>query len=286
MNLTDPQQWHGYTYANNNPLTWSDPTGLEPRPWHNSDYKPSDCAGSTSGECNPGKNGYDGYGKKKSSPGGNSKPTSTGGGQSSIHDLVSGSDTGPAERDDPQTYDVIAYSMYGMAYDSLDLYEQEQILIETWCYNNPRKCEEYRNSLSDPMPFLRAAWNNRGTILTVGATIPCMVSVAGWGACASWQGIALGVRTEQRIAENGFTATADEFVADAIYTTASTAVFRIPWQGTKYTGSGAIIRRPGTLSDEFDMMTPWRTAVITGAASVPAATRAVSCVLEPGALIC
>jgi RHS repeat-associated protein len=28
MNLADPQQMHGYAYANNNPVTWSDPTGL------------------------------------------------------------------------------------------------------------------------------------------------------------------------------------------------------------------------------------------------------------------
>ncbi|MFE9295607.1 RHS repeat-associated core domain-containing protein [Streptomyces niveus] len=28
MDLADPQQIHGYAYANNNPLTWSDPTGL------------------------------------------------------------------------------------------------------------------------------------------------------------------------------------------------------------------------------------------------------------------
>ena len=28
MDLTDPQQWHGYTYANNNPTTNSDPDGL------------------------------------------------------------------------------------------------------------------------------------------------------------------------------------------------------------------------------------------------------------------
>lgn len=28
MNLTDPEQWNGYAYANNNPVTHSDPTGL------------------------------------------------------------------------------------------------------------------------------------------------------------------------------------------------------------------------------------------------------------------
>lgn len=28
MDLTDPQQMHGYAYANSSPLTWSDPTGL------------------------------------------------------------------------------------------------------------------------------------------------------------------------------------------------------------------------------------------------------------------
>lgn len=29
MDLTDPQQMHGYTYSNNNPVTFSDPTGLK-----------------------------------------------------------------------------------------------------------------------------------------------------------------------------------------------------------------------------------------------------------------
>lgn len=29
MDLNDPQQWNGYAYSNNNPTTWSDPTGLE-----------------------------------------------------------------------------------------------------------------------------------------------------------------------------------------------------------------------------------------------------------------
>jgi len=28
MELDDPQQWQAYAYSNNNPVTWSDPTGL------------------------------------------------------------------------------------------------------------------------------------------------------------------------------------------------------------------------------------------------------------------
>jgi RHS repeat-associated protein len=31
MDLSDPQQMHGYSYANNNPTTYSDPTGLAPK---------------------------------------------------------------------------------------------------------------------------------------------------------------------------------------------------------------------------------------------------------------
>ena len=48
MDLADPQQWHGYAYANNNPVTWSDPTGLiskgagQPGPkWYTPGYTPA-----------------------------------------------------------------------------------------------------------------------------------------------------------------------------------------------------------------------------------------------------
>jgi RHS repeat-associated protein len=56
QDLSDPQQWNGYSYANNSPITLGDPDGLEPRPWHNPNYNEStDCGGQNaySQECNP-----------------------------------------------------------------------------------------------------------------------------------------------------------------------------------------------------------------------------------------
>ena len=54
MDLGQPNQWNGYSYANDNPTTLSDPDGLEPRPWHNPNYlKERNCAGNDGWECNP-----------------------------------------------------------------------------------------------------------------------------------------------------------------------------------------------------------------------------------------
>ncbi|MET7426676.1 FG-GAP-like repeat-containing protein [Dactylosporangium sp. NPDC005555] len=50
---SNPQQINGYAYANNNPASLSDPTGLEPRPWHDPNYDPATCANSTAKECHP-----------------------------------------------------------------------------------------------------------------------------------------------------------------------------------------------------------------------------------------
>ncbi|WP_433077762.1 RHS repeat-associated core domain-containing protein [Dactylosporangium sp. CA-052675] len=52
-NTQDPLQINGFAYADNSPLRLSDPSGTEPRPWHNPNYDPSTCANSTSYECHP-----------------------------------------------------------------------------------------------------------------------------------------------------------------------------------------------------------------------------------------
>ncbi|MEV4511152.1 RHS repeat-associated core domain-containing protein [Dactylosporangium sp. NPDC049525] len=52
-NSNDPLQINGYSYANGSPLRLSDPSGTEPRPWHDPDYNPDDCAKSNSYECHP-----------------------------------------------------------------------------------------------------------------------------------------------------------------------------------------------------------------------------------------
>ncbi|WP_369371824.1 RHS repeat-associated core domain-containing protein [Promicromonospora sp. Populi] len=51
MDLTDPQQWNAYSYANNNPTTQSDPDGLEPRPYHQKGDDGKSCAGFDYNNC-------------------------------------------------------------------------------------------------------------------------------------------------------------------------------------------------------------------------------------------
>jgi RHS repeat-associated protein len=74
MDLAEPLQWNGYSYANDSPLTLSDPDGLEPRPWQDPDYDSSDCAHSSSWECHPGgqggKGGHDGRSSGEAGSGG------------------------------------------------------------------------------------------------------------------------------------------------------------------------------------------------------------------------
>ncbi|MGW7483467.1 DNRLRE domain-containing protein [Nonomuraea muscovyensis] len=50
----DPWTANRYAFTGGNPITGIELDGHEPRPWHNPNYKPSDCYDNASLECNPG----------------------------------------------------------------------------------------------------------------------------------------------------------------------------------------------------------------------------------------
>jgi RHS repeat-associated protein len=63
---TTPQTANPYTYGADNPITFTDPSGLDPRPIHDPDYvkKGGVCGGNTGVECNPGGVRYTSPGSK------------------------------------------------------------------------------------------------------------------------------------------------------------------------------------------------------------------------------
>ncbi|MEU4619621.1 polymorphic toxin-type HINT domain-containing protein [Actinoplanes sp. NPDC023801] len=107
QDLADPQQWNGYSYANNSPITLSDPTGLRPAcgtgfdvPCGNYDphphfHQPTEQKYDTSGEIIEGK----------------------------------------------KTVDDTAQEKFGVPYNKVNDLYHEQIQQETWCYNNQVACE-------------------------------------------------------------------------------------------------------------------------------------------------
>ncbi|HYQ68088.1 PA14 domain-containing protein [Actinophytocola sp.] len=60
-----------------------------------------------------------------------------------------------------------------------------------------------------------------GTIATIAATGVCMVPVAGWASCGVAQGLAFGVRTAQKIKQNGWRNSKSSILADAAGTALS-----------------------------------------------------------------
>ncbi|TDC06140.1 hypothetical protein E1265_34955, partial [Streptomyces sp. 8K308] len=82
MDLTDPQQLHGYTYANNNPTTYTDPTGLAP--WKKN-LGPSKATKPTTGRASSTKNiGFRAKGHAGSRTGYGYRPSYSGGGSTTL----------------------------------------------------------------------------------------------------------------------------------------------------------------------------------------------------------
>jgi RHS repeat-associated protein len=70
------------------------------------------------------------------------------------------------------------------------------------------------------------AWNNRGTLASIGANVLCLIPATA-GGCIAYQAIAYGVRAEQRIQTYGFRKSLDANIADGVMTVG----FAIPMAG-------------------------------------------------------
>ncbi|SDT80703.1 polymorphic toxin-type HINT domain-containing protein [Actinoplanes derwentensis] len=106
LDLTDPSQWNGYAYAHNNPVTYSDPTGLLP-PCGRADEPPcpdrtpdndTETPGSEDDEPGGGSGGDSSGGGSSGSSGGGSSGSSGGGGGSGGGNDVNGVLKGAGEQ--------------------------------------------------------------------------------------------------------------------------------------------------------------------------------------------
>ncbi len=117
MGLADPQQWHGYAYSNNNPTTFSDPSGLY----------------FFEGGFRDGRRAHGNQVLK-----GNKKTEQL--------EHIGESTLGGEEGVKLQTVNERSIAGYqGRRFSQLAPYEQREVISLTWCYNNPKACEE-----SDP----------------------------------------------------------------------------------------------------------------------------------------
>ncbi|MEV4671398.1 MULTISPECIES: RHS repeat domain-containing protein [Actinomadura] len=64
-------------------------------------------------------------------------------------------------------------------------------------------------------------WKNRSTIVTVGATVSCIAPGVGWATCVAAQSFAYGVRSSERIYEQGFDASLEDNAVDMVFTISS-----------------------------------------------------------------
>lgn len=121
MDLTDPQQMHGYTYANNNPTTFSDPSGLYFFEDRNGGGLKAQVIKDSDGNTNTYMWGSD--------------------------EEWIGVTTGPVEPGledvkEPVTLNEQAWHIYNQPYHELEWWEQQQVQIYTWVYNNPAAAAE------------------------------------------------------------------------------------------------------------------------------------------------
>ncbi|SCG71173.1 intein C-terminal splicing region/intein N-terminal splicing region/RHS repeat-associated core domain-containing protein [Micromonospora coxensis] len=131
MDMADPEQWNGYAYAGNSPITSSDPTGLieEDCAIHDCDYRPGDEEGNKDA-------------KKNNS----CWPASCGGnGEESSDDPRTWTgkhkdDGRPMPGPGHLTLEQDAQFRYYTHTTNLDIFQREVVEDEVFCYNNSEVC--------------------------------------------------------------------------------------------------------------------------------------------------
>jgi RHS repeat-associated protein len=116
----------------------------------------------------------------------------------------------------------------------------------------------------------RWAWNNRGTLASVGATVGCLVPAVGWAACAGMQAAAWGVRSQIRASQGGgWRKTWRASVADAGLTIAFGGMGRIG-RAIKYGRWGGAFRSGHrAVSEGWRNLGRWGRGIVTAHTIAP-----------------
>ncbi|MER7455768.1 polymorphic toxin-type HINT domain-containing protein [Micromonospora sp. NPDC126480] len=130
QDLADTQQWHGYAYSNNSPITFSDPSGLIHIEGNSQSEGGQIGYQTDSGVTVTGQP----LNQPATPPPPPPPPTTNNLGQATL-----GVEPGVTE---VWTLDHIATLRFQAGYDQIGTWEQGQVLRLVFCHNNPKRCAE------------------------------------------------------------------------------------------------------------------------------------------------
>lgn len=189
MDLTDPQQWNGYAYGNNSPVTFSDPTGLyffegvEGNGLHA--YVEDSPDGRKVKPRKRKKSGYRWQGESIFDPVGNSQLLVEPGVENPltvdemVNQLECKQNKGP-------------YRVTCTQYSELPEYKKERYVKQTLCYNNPKKCKEWQEQESGVTFSVCVEVSGQWLIFGAGQSFCGGVDGKGLGAYTQFKGLRVG----------------------------------------------------------------------------------------------